>query len=37
MSVIAMVADGDQKNMVLVQAEKVEILRTSAKRTESAR
>ena len=37
MSVIAMVADGDQKNMVLVQAKKVEILRTSAKRTESAR
>ena len=37
MSVIAMVADGDQKNMVIVQAEKVEILRTSAKRTESAR
>lgn len=37
MSVIAMVAGSDQQNMVPIQAEKVEILRTSSKRTESAR
>ena len=37
MSVIAMVAGNDQQNMLPIQAEQVEILRTSSKRTESSR
>ena len=37
MSIIAMVADGDRNNMVPIQAEKTEILRTSGKHTELAR